>query len=131
MNTSEYDQVYGFSTRKFGAWAEEYAAQHLARSGYTLIERNWRYSNVGEIDIIAKQGAEIIFVEVKARRTLKQGTSLEAVNLPKLIQVRKIASAYLQSLGRRVERFRIDLVGIYVHDRKIELKHLQGVKLWT
>ncbi|MDR2508520.1 MAG: YraN family protein [Candidatus Ancillula sp.] len=131
MNIMQYDEISGYATKKFGAWAEEYAAHYLERAEYKIVERNWRYSNVGEVDIIAQSGNELIFVEVKARRTLKQGTSLEAVDRRKLTQVRKVASAYLQDLPYRAPKIRIDVIGIYMHERKIELKHLQGVKMWT
>lgn len=55
------------STKLLGTRGEDYAVAHLVRRGYSILERNWRYAHK-EVDIIAKEGEYLVFLEVKTRR---------------------------------------------------------------
>lgn len=68
--------------REVGNEFEDAAAAYLEKNGYVILERNYR-DRLGEIDIIAKNGIELVFVEVKYRRTLEKGDPAEAVHLLK------------------------------------------------
>jgi putative endonuclease len=79
----------------FGRAAEEAAVALLTARGMTVIGRNVRTPD-GEIDIIAKDGRTVVFVEVKARRTRAYGSALGAVDARKRRRLRRIAADYLQ-----------------------------------
>lgn len=66
----------------------------LERRGYAILERRYR-TNRGEIDIVARDGSAIVFVEVKARVTREFGTAAEAVTPRKQRQLARMAIEYL------------------------------------
>ncbi len=80
---------------KRGAAGEEQAAAFLEARGFSVRARNWRYKR-GEIDIIAEQGAWLIFVEVKTRSSLAFGFPEQFVNEKKRKMVLTTAAHYLQ-----------------------------------
>ena len=68
--------------RKEGAYYENLVAEYLKTQGYEILEKNYR-CRIGEIDLIAKEGETLVFVEVKYRRNDKMGDPKEAVNRKK------------------------------------------------
>lgn len=80
--------------RQTGAAYEIKAEEYLLGNGYKILERNFR-NRSGEIDLIAKKGGQIHFVEVKYRTTAMYGSPLEAVDFRKQNQIRKVAMYYL------------------------------------
>ena len=84
--------------RQTGAFYEKQAEEFLIQKGYQILERNYRNRN-GEIDLIAKDGEYICFTEVKYRTTSKYGNPLEAVNIRKQNQIKKVAQYYLIKHG--------------------------------
>jgi putative endonuclease len=81
--------------RQLGAEGEATAAAHLEALGYVILRRNLRGPG-GEIDIVARDGATIVFVEVKVRRSRRFGTALAAVDARKRARIRAVAADYLQ-----------------------------------
>ena len=77
-----------------GAWGEDQAALYLQRQGLKIVARNFM-TPVGEVDIVSRTRKEIIFVEVKTRRTNAYGTPAEAVGLRKQRQIIRAAQWYL------------------------------------
>ena len=98
--------------RKVGTQFEQLAAQYLEKQGYRILETNFRCRQ-GEIDLIARDGRYLVFVEVKYRRGRSSGTPLEAVSPLKQRQISKIALFYLNryKLGED-QPIRFDVVGI-------------------
>jgi putative endonuclease len=98
--------------RKLGGSYEQMAADFLSRHGYRILERNFR-CRIGEIDIVARDGACLVFVEVKYRSSLRFGGPMAAVNLKKQRTISRVASFYLAShhLGFDTP-CRFDVVGI-------------------
>ena len=84
--------------RQLGSNYEQKAVAYLMEMGYVILECNFRCRS-GEIDIIAKDGEYVCFVEVKFRTTNSYGTPLEAVNLRKQNQIRRVAMYYLVRNG--------------------------------
>ena len=80
--------------RKKGADYEEAAADFLIRSGYRILEHNYR-SRYGEIDLIAREEKTLVFVEVKYRKTDQCGDPLEAVGFRKQLRICRVADRYL------------------------------------
>ncbi len=79
-----------------GARGEELAAAALAAAGMLVIDRNWRCGQ-GEIDIVAVDGDETVFVEVKTRASVAYGHPLEAITAQKLARLRRLAAAWCEA----------------------------------
>lgn len=93
---------------------EDAAAAYLERIGMEVLERNWR-TQAGEIDIVALDGVEVVFVEVKTRRSERAGTADEAVSPAKQRRIAKLANAYLKQAGLSGDTaVRFDAVAIRV-----------------
>ena len=98
--------------RQTGQEAERYAADLLRRRGYTILESNVRYT-MGEIDLIAEDGATLVFVEVRARRPGPFGQAVETLTYQKRRRVNRAVERFLQE--RRIDPsrpIRIDVVAI-------------------
>ncbi|WP_028582896.1 YraN family protein [Desulfogranum mediterraneum] len=95
-----------------GRRGERLAADHLLSLGYTLLARNYR-RRFGEVDIIAQDGATIVFVEVKSRSGALFGSPFEAVDLGKQRQLSKIALDYLVRNGLEEQPARFDVVAVW------------------
>jgi len=98
--------------RRAGASGEEEAARYLEARGYRIVERNFRYRTMGEIDIIAEEGDELVFCEVKTRWGDGFGAPEEAVTPAKQRTIRKVAAAYLALRGIGDRPCRCDVVSI-------------------
>ena len=97
--------------QEFGSKGEDIAADFLAGCGYKIIERNYRFGH-GEIDIIARDGDTLVFVEVKTRKDLEFGYPELNVTKGKQKQIRKIAEAYLYDKKISETDCRIDVIAI-------------------
>ena len=84
--------------RQVGTQYESMAVQYLTEAGYHILERNFR-CRTGEIDIIAKDGAYLVFVEVKYRASAACGSALEAVDYRKQQSILRVAQYYMVSHG--------------------------------
>ena len=97
--------------RELGAWGEERAAKYLRGKGYTIVERNFRCRS-GEIDIIARRGDIIAFVEVKLRRDADFAEAREFVTAAKQRRVIMTAGYWLTSHQTELQP-RFDVIEIY------------------
>lgn len=77
-----------------GKFGESYAADQLKKSGYKILDKNYR-TKFGEIDIIAQKGKEIIFVEVKTRKAAPFVSGVYSVNIKKQRHIIKSAFVYI------------------------------------
>jgi putative endonuclease len=77
-----------------GRWGEDEAVRFLRRNGLKILQRNYR-APVGEIDIVARHRKQLVFVEVKTRRTTYYGTPQEAVSERKQRQIIRAAQWYI------------------------------------
>ena len=84
--------------RAVGSGYESYAADYLESQGYRILERNFR-CRAGEIDLIARDGKYLVFIEVKYRRNPAGGDPLEAVNGRKQMTISRVASYYCLKKG--------------------------------
>jgi putative endonuclease len=118
-----------------GRDAEELVARRLKRSGWTIVARNVRVPDVrGEIDLVAVDGAALVFVEVKARRTgAARGpeTPVAAVGIAKRRKIRSLAAAWLRERGYDVPRhreLRFDVIGMRLDaaGRVVDWQHLRA-----
>jgi putative endonuclease len=85
-------------SRKLGDAAEDRAAAYLAARGYQIVERNFR-AKVGEIDIVARQGEVVVFVEVRSRTGARFGLPQETIGRDKRRKLLRAAQLYAQARG--------------------------------
>jgi len=99
-------------TKVLGNAGEEIAASYLQQHGYTIRERQYR-CKLGEIDIIAEYSGEIIFVEVKTRRSSSCGTPALAVNYYKKRKIIRAAQVYIQFNRLEDRNCRFDVLEVF------------------
>ncbi len=97
--------------KKLGAWGERVAAEQLRAGGYDILARNWRCAH-GEIDIVARQGDELVFVEVKTRRGRGHGTPEEAITAHKARKLFELAQWYCVEEDLDEVDWRVDLMAV-------------------
>jgi putative endonuclease len=97
--------------QEFGLLGEDLACAALEARGYTVIERRYR-TRSGELDIIARHGEYLVFVEVKARQNGSFGDPEEAVTLQKQQKMVWMATDYLARAHSPEVPCRFDIVGI-------------------
>ena len=109
--------------RAQGDAAEERACRHLDRSGLTIVERNFR-TRGGEIDIVARKGDVLVFVEVRSREDAAFGTPEESVTLAKRRRIVAAARQYLSKVPPSSWReARFDVIAIEGSGDAAELRH--------
>lgn len=84
--------------RGIGTRYEQQAAAYLESQGYELIEHNY-YCRQGEIDLVARDGIYLVFIEVKYRRTPVSGSAAESVNRAKQRRIYQCAEVYMKYHG--------------------------------
>ncbi len=94
-----------------GRAGEAAAEALLRRSGYEILERNFR-TREGEVDIIARQGGELVFVEVKTRRSGAFGKPEESVTEAKKGRLASVARTYMAAHGLEQSDWRIDVAAV-------------------
>lgn len=110
-----------------GSYGEQVAAQRLVEQGMVLVDRNWR-CDLGEIDLVLRDGDVLVFCEVKTRSSTAFGHPLEAVGPVKGARLRRLAARWLAAHDLRPRDVRIDLVGVLLAARgPAEVEHVQGV----
>lgn len=82
-----------------GARAEALAADHLRARGLTIVARNFR-TRFGEIDLVARDGRMLVFVEVRMRSSTRYGGALESISAQKRARLVSAANGYLAAIGR-------------------------------
>lgn len=112
MTAPEEKRVPRRNLRREGTRGEEIAARVLAERGYRIVERNFRYRRSGEIDIIARDGEDLVFCEVKMRTNAAFGPPEYAVTHSKQETIRRVASAFLAIHGIAGQACRFDVVTI-------------------
>ena len=98
--------------RARGAYYERSAAAYLIRQGYELLEKNYR-CRLGEVDLIARDGSYIVFIEVKFRTSKATGLPSQAVDIKKQQRIIRVARWYLMCHGFGPDTpVRFDVIGI-------------------
>lgn len=112
--------------QKIGKNGEDYAIKFILSRGYLILKRNFRCRN-GEIDIIAKDNKEIVFIEVKTRTNLKYGVPSLAVNDLKKQHIARVAKYYLHKYNLEDRLIRFDVVEILIKNGKFFVNYLKNV----
>ncbi len=98
-----------------GKAGENAACEALRRRGYVILARGYR-TRIGEIDIVARDGPTLVFVEVKARTSSRCGYPAEAVTLHKQAKITAMAEDYLARCGWHDRPCRFDVVAVQLGD---------------
>jgi putative endonuclease len=110
-----------------GAAGEAYVAAYLASQGSIIVERNWRIKD-GEIDLIAREGSLLLFVEVKTRTSEKFGHPLEAIDRNKAFRIQKLALAWISLHEKWGSEYRIDCAAVLLRgDLAPDIDYRRGV----
>lgn len=125
------------STQAFGKCGEKSAEMFLCEQGLLCLDRNWRYSNWGEIDLVMKDEHELVFVEVKTRAGGQVTAAIEAVDQFKLQRIQRLAQKWINTYRQvpaqtgdsastfstgekdKFRRYRVDLVAVTVQTRPV------------
>ena len=102
--------------KALGKEGERLAALYLKKKGLVVVEKNFR-ARSGEIDLIARDKKELVFIEVKTRSGTDFGTALEAVDSRKCRQIVRVAQEYLLQQDGFDLPIRFDVVGILLGDQ--------------
>lgn len=105
-----------------GRKGEELAAEYLKKKNYKILCRNYK-CRLGEIDIVAKDSVDLVFVEVKTRSNTTFGSPAAAVTTRKQHQVIKVAQLYLQEHKLEESPVRFDVVSVIID--KMNRKHIE------
>ncbi len=94
-----------------GILGEKLAKDFLKKKGYRITETNYRCPE-GEIDIVAKHGEYLVFIEVRAKTSLEFGSPEESITLAKMEKLRAVTAHYQQTHSNLPQLWRIDVVAI-------------------
>lgn len=110
--------------KPLGSEGEDLAVKFLKKKGYKIIARNYK-NYIGEIDIIARDGDTIVFIEVKTRTDISFGYPFEAVNKRKRQKLKNLALLYLKRQGKE-SPVRFDVLSIFCMDNgKKDIEHIK------
>ena len=101
------------SRTRLGTWGEGLAGRFLQDKGYIILATNYRTS-YGEVDIVARDGEELVFVEVRTRRGGSFGAPEESLSKAKVRRLLNTCQEYVQNTAGEDAEWRIDLVCIYL-----------------
>jgi putative endonuclease len=101
-----------------GNYGEQVAAAWLQSKGCKILAKNYRSPRRGEVDIIARDGKLLLFVEVKTRQEGSKIRGLDAVGKDKQALIERGANSWLKRLGTRNLPWRFDVIEVYVEDGK-------------
>ncbi|MFN0026513.1 MAG: YraN family protein [Acidimicrobiales bacterium] len=93
--------------RRLGQVGERLAALHYAQAGFEVVDTNWRCRQ-GELDLVARKGSLVVFVEVKNRSSTAYGHPLEAVTAQKQQRLRRLAALWFQEHRRSGEQAHLE-----------------------
>jgi putative endonuclease len=106
---------------ELGNLGERLALQKIKQMGYKFVEKNYRCS-LGEIDLIAKDGDCLVFIEIKTRKGSTTGYAKEAVNQRKIRQVSKAALTYMKANNCCDTKARFDVIAVNITGDKEEIE---------
>lgn len=110
-----------------GAYGEEVARRHLTEAGLVLLDRNWRCAE-GEIDLVLRDGPDLVVCEVKTRTSLINGHPHEAITDLKLDRLRRLGVRWAEAHGLHPPGVRVDLVAVMRPRRgAAEVEHVRGL----
>ncbi len=112
---------------ELGRQGEELAAEFLSELGMIVMARNWR-CDIGELDIVARDGECLVVCEVKTRSSAAFGNPVETVTGRKVKRMRRLALRWLEEHSIHAREIRFDIVGVLrMPGGSMAIQHVRGV----
>jgi len=118
------------SRQKIGQRGEDIAAKYLKKKHYKIIKRNFVAGKYGEIDIIAQDKGELVFVEVKTKTNEQYGSPEQEFTYQKKKKLYRAIQNYLFKKYWLNKDWRIDLIAIEVSGQKPDIRHYKNISLF-
>ncbi|MBA7631945.1 hypothetical protein ES703_39482 [subsurface metagenome] len=114
--------------KSIGDTGEKIAESYLKEKGYKILDKNFRYSKLGEIDLVAQRGAEVIFFEVKARMRKGLSEFKPEDNITRTKQKKLVKLAQIWLAKRKLDTgWQIDILAIEIYrDKSFDIRHLEN-----
>lgn len=109
--------------QELGMLGENLAVSHLISKGFTILDRNYKF-NKKEIDIVAKEGDQLIVIEVKTRQTAEIGEPWRAVTREKQKVIIQVANHYIKTKNINLDT-RFDVVSIVHNSFRTKIEHIE------
>ncbi|MBI2538002.1 MAG: YraN family protein [Gemmatimonadetes bacterium] len=107
-----------------GLAGERAAIRFLTARGWRILDHRFRMGRL-EIDLVARRGPVVAFVEVKTRRGETFGSPLEAVGWSKQREIHRVASAWVDRFGRPRDVYRFDVIGVTATPCRTQIEHVE------
>ena len=117
------------SNIEIGKYGENLACEFLIQKGCKIVDRNYKFSRYGEIDIIALDKDELCFIEVKTRRTNTFGTPMEAITKDKLLKILSCIKNYTSKTNLKYKRTRVDAISIELTEQNPKITHIKNIEI--
>lgn len=111
--------------QSLGKRGEDLACAELEKRGYVIVDRRFR-TRCGELDIVARDGAVLVFVEVRARSNSRFGTPFESVTWQKRQRISRMAASYLSAKRMAGTACRFDVVAVIEQQGTLTVELLKG-----
>ena len=114
--------------QELGKYGEDLAIRYLQEKSYKIVDRNFD-TKYGEIDIIAKDGSELVFVEVKTRTSTDFGYPEGAINQKKLLHLERMVQVYQQKNNIMNTPIRVDAISVDIdqYHQDFKIHHFQNI----
>lgn len=116
--------------QELGRFGERVACKWLRLKGWTVMWQRFRNGH-RDIDVIARKGNTVAFVEVKTRSDLHFGDPISAVNYYKLEQLWRSCTVWIIRHGRACWEYRIDVICVLVRDGKVKIRHVENAHVFS
>ena len=113
-----------YVSHELGRIGENIIADYITKLGYKVVERNFA-CNQGEIDIIAKDKEELVFIEVKTRTDISYGEASEAVTDTKKRHLINSIKYYIYKQKLENQPIRIDVAEVYIECGKVKINYIK------
>lgn len=132
LKNLKWKSAGGSNESWIGAQGEDLAARYLKKEkGYKLLARNWRYKK-DEIDIIAKDGEVLVFLEVKSSSSEELVPTYYRVTKSKKTALERACKAYLKYSSPRQKHFRFDIIAVKLCQKEeTSIRHYTNVQLFS
>ena len=116
--------------QSLGHRGEQLALAHLQQRGYVILSTNWRCS-YGELDIVARQGDTVVFVEVRTRYDEPTEAAFESINPRKQEKLTALAHLYLEAHDLEAASWRIDVIAVAIpRSGRVQIEQVENALDW-
>lgn len=114
-----------YQRHELGKVGEDIVIKYLLDKGYKILERNY-FCKIGEIDIVALDGDEFVFIEVKTRSQKMFGDPVDAVDLSKRNHIYRTAEYYIMKAGIENRKIRFDVIEVKQYENAVRINQIKN-----